>query len=178
MPQRAAPAAILMTVLSACARAWGPADPPLAVVPPEAWLRTDLAEYTVRLEEGDHAVDFQLEYTNLLGQAVAVPACRVPYRPALEKLVDGEWTRALTPVEPLCISPPLVIPPGETYAFSFELRAAAPGSDRWPQLEVPGAEGTYRLVWFVGLHDPAADTGVGDLLPLEQRASHAFSLRL
>jgi hypothetical protein len=148
-----------------------------SLAPDETALRTSAAQYVVATEPTVYTADIPLTYSNPLGRALAVPACRWPFNPVLEKLVDGEWVRAFQWPELACIGPPLVIPRGAAHSFVFALRASRL-PNTMPVFEVAEIPGTYRFVWWVSVHDPAADTGVGAPLPLELRVSNAFELRL
>ena len=170
----------VLTVLlaSACSSTADPLGPTTALQPGETLLTTDAPAYQVR-EEGivRAAVDFDLTYRNPLAVAVAVPACHIPARPMLQKLVGGEWVRAFSPVELLCITPPLVIPSRGTYQFRYQIRADAHDLARWPGATDGSLAGTYRLRWWVGVRDRQADTGVGTPLPEESVVSNSFELR-
>jgi hypothetical protein len=144
----------------------------------ETWLRTDATSYTVTAEPTMHTATIGVTYTNPLPRAVAVPACHRHYMPVLQKLVAGEWVTAFQWVELMCITPPLVIARGETYAFAFPIQAYPRGSNSHPQFQVESIPGTYRLIWFVAVHDPRADAGLGEPLPFELTVSNTFELTL
>lgn len=154
-----------------------PFGPNSVLAPGETFLTTDAPVYEIRVEGTVHAVDFELTYRNPLNVAVAVPACHSHTRPMLQKLVDGEWVYAFSPIELLCITAPLVIPARGTHQFRYELRAAAHDLARWPGAADGTLDGTYRLRWSVGLHDRRADAGVGKRLPEEYVVSNTFELR-
>jgi hypothetical protein len=151
--------------------------PRSALAPGETALQTDAAVYTVAAEPTVYVADIPLTYTNPMNHAVAVPACGSPHKPVLEKRVDGEWVRAFQWPEPMCITSPLVIARGATHHFTFPLRASRLPNTA-PVFEVDEIPGTYRFVWWVGVHDRRADNGLGEPLPFELRVSNTFELRL
>jgi hypothetical protein len=172
---RTAAAALLLAgamLLSACA-AVDLAGPLSARAGDAPWLRTDREAYDVRMEGGVRAVDFELTYENPLDAAVAVESCHSPRRPLLEKQVGNEWVYAFSPVELMCITPPLIIGARATYRFRYAVRI-----DDWDLARWPGSiDGTYRLVWGVARRDGRSDSATGPLLPLTYRVSGSFTLR-
>jgi hypothetical protein len=164
-------------VTGACSSLADPLAPLPALAAGESLLTTDALEYEIRSEGQMRAVDFDLTYRNPLDVAVAVPACHRPYRPVLQKLVEGQWVDAFSPIELMCITAPLVIPARGTHQFRFELRADAFDLARWPGAAGGSLDGTYRLRWWVGIYDRRMDNGVGQLLPEEYVVSNNFVVR-
>jgi hypothetical protein len=161
----------------ACSSLGDPLGPLPALEPGDTYLTTDATEYVIRVEGGLRAVDFELTYRNPLDVAVAVPGCHSPARPMLQKLVDGEWVQAFSPIELACITAPLVIPARGTHRFRYALRADPHDLGRWRAAVGGALDGTYRLRWWVGLHDRRALNGMGEPLPLEYVVSNPFELR-
>lgn len=171
---------VVLAVLfaGACTGSADPFGPNTALQPGETLLTTDAPAYEIRREDIFHAVDFDLTYRNGLDVAVAVPACHTPVRPMLQKLVGGTWVRAYSSVELMCLSAPLVIPAKRTHHFQYRLRADTYAFERWSEAVEGSVDGTYRLRWWVGVHDWRADAGVGTPLPEEYVVSNSFELRV
>lgn len=90
----------------------------------------------------------------------------------------GDWVHAWGAVVDLCLSPPIEIGPGATYTDTLEVFAGHPDGDTRPRFAVDDVEGVYRLVW-TPVHDYEQDRpGFGDALPLEDRVSNRFRLRM
>jgi hypothetical protein len=171
---------VVLAVLfaGACTGSADPFGPSAALQPGETLLTTDAPAYEIRQEGVFHAVDFDLTYRNALDVAVAVTACHTPAQPMLQKLVGGRWVRAYSSVELMCLSAPLVIPAKRTHRFRYRLRADTYDLERWSEAVDGSLEGTYRLRWWVGVHDRRSDTGVGAPLPEEYVVSNSFELRV
>ena len=139
-------------------------------------LQTDRLTYEIRRENDELRAEIPFTYTNRTGKTVFV---ELPGTPAgSRKLVDGEWQLAWAAVTMSCLSPPIVIEPGETYKETLVVYAAEPGTRKAPTFEVAEIEGIYRLVWHGLVHDYDQNrANFGDPLPLEERTSNAFVLR-
>jgi hypothetical protein len=172
------PAILLGALLAAgCSSLADPVGPLPSLMAGDTFLSTGAAVYDLRAEGALRAVDFELTYRNPLTSPVAVPACHTPVRPMLQKLVDGEWVHAFSPVELLCITPPLVIGADSKHTFRYRLRADAYDLERWPRAADGTSDGTYRLHWWVARYDRRAANGLGTPLPLEYVVSNPFQLR-
>jgi hypothetical protein len=110
-------------------------------------------------------------YVNRSGDTVFLPTRVRPYRPLIEKKVEGRWVSAVDLLELMCAGPPLQIESGKRRQDSFEVEAVLPGNNILPKLkvEVREIEGVYRLV-------PAFETRNHQRLPLEDRVSNEFKL--
>src|SRR5262249_23017742 len=137
----------------------------------DAPIQTD--EKTYKVEITPQSVKFMINYSyvNRTGDAVFLPTCVRPYRPLLEKKVEGRWTSAADSFEFMCVGPPVQIEPEKTYQDSFQVEAFLPGNNIIPKLKVDvrEIEGVYRLVHlFEGQNHQR--------LPLEERVSNEFKL--
>lgn len=142
----------------------------------EPLLRTDRTSYTLR--PTDRGVEFSLPFTfvNRTGGRVYLVNCHGAYAHRLEKAAGNEWIGAWSPVLPLCLSPPIVIETGDTFADTLHIFGGDPSENVAPEFRVEEIDGLYRLVWSArSSYDPDAQ-GFGELLPLEQRISNAFEL--
>ncbi len=167
---RAASAATALFVVS-CASIM---EPPATS---EAPIRTDRDRYTVRSTEQGLEVKIAFTYVNRTGKTVFVTNCRGIAPPSLEKWDGSEWVHAWAPAVPLCLSPPIVIRPGETHTDTLHVVAGTPGGNVEPTFRVDEIEGSYRLVWHGVVHDYDANRqGFGNPLPLEERVSNVFKL--
>lgn len=159
-------------ILMGCDTLAGPSesDPP---------LQTDRPEYTLHRADGALTTEIPFTYTNTTGHAVFVVNCNQSAPPTLEKRIEGRWETAWTPIVLLCLSLPIVIEPGETYADTLRVNGADPASDMYPRFRVEEVEGTYRLVWPLVLYNYDPDRqGFGDKLALKDRISNTFTLTL
>jgi hypothetical protein len=139
--------------------------------PADAPIRTD--EKIYKVEVTPQSVKFMINYSyvNRTGDTVYLPTCVRPYRPLLEKKVEGRWMSAASSFEFMCVGPPVVIGPGETYQDSFQVEAFLPGNKIVPELKVDvrEIEGVYRLVHAFEGRDHRR-------LPLEDRISNEFKI--
>jgi hypothetical protein len=138
--------------------------------PVDAPIQTDKKMYKVAVTPQSVKFTINYSYVNRTGGAVFLPSCKKPYRPTLEKKVEGRWVAAVDPIEPMCAGAPVRIGPGKTYRDKFEVEAFLPGNDMNPKLKVDVRviEGVYRLVHvFSGQKRP---------LPLEDRISNEFEI--
>jgi hypothetical protein len=144
---------------------------------PEPPLQTDALRYElVRDDVGDRTT---IAYTFLNGteEAVVVPNCGGDTRPMLQKRRNGRWFDAWSPFRDACLSPPVVIAPGASYADTFAVFGAPPGSNVLPAFVFSDVEGVYRLFWDQAR--PADSLGAPDMgraLPMEDRVSNPFLL--
>jgi hypothetical protein len=138
--------------------------------PVEAPIQTDKKVYKVAVTQRSVKFAINYSYVNRTGGVVFLPSCKKPYRPSLEKKVEGRWTPAVEAIGIMCGGPPIRIAPGKTYRGSFEVEAFLPGNNMHPELkiDVNEIEGVYRLAHvFSGQNQP---------FPLEKRISNEFNL--
>lgn len=170
---RTYPFAIMASLLLACAV---PLEPPAreSGLP----LQTEGLEYELRSTGQGLEVGIPFSYRNATGQTVYVVNCNRIAPPSLEKEEGGQWIHAWSAVVPDCLSPPIVIEPGQTYTDTLRLFAGHPSNNTYPKFEVGDVDGIYRLVWHQVVHDYDEDRqGFGDPLALEERISNAFVLQ-
>lgn len=132
-------------------------------------IQTDSSVYHVRTAGGYQAT-IGLTYTNPTGEPVFIAACHNPHPPLMEKWEDGQWVTAYNPPVLMCITPPVVIEPRQSYSYTYRIVAGLPHDNAYPKFEVSEIPGTYRLRWL--LRGPDAP------LPLEQTISNTFELQL
>ncbi|MGH7477611.1 MAG: hypothetical protein ACRELD_15190 [Longimicrobiales bacterium] len=152
-----------IAVLSACA---GERSSPTESVGPA--MGTDSAVYHARLDERTIRVTIGFRYTNRTDGPVYVGRCRFDHPPSLQKLVEGAWVTAYSPVVLMCWEPPTVIARGATYDGVLHVVMGRAGTNIHPKVEVPPLAGTYRLFWYISGQDP---------LPERERTSTPFEIR-
>jgi hypothetical protein len=138
--------------------------------PVDAPIQTDKKVYKVAVSQRSVKFAINYSYVNRTDGVVFLPSCKKPYRPLLEKKVEGRWAAAVESMGLMCGGPPVRIGPGKTYRGSFEVEAFLPGNNMRPELkiDVREIEGVYRLVHvFSGQNQP---------FPLAKRISNEFNL--
>lgn len=141
-------------------------------------LQTDRSEYELRRTDQRLEVEIPFTYTNVTGETVFVVHCDGIAPPSLEKRVDDRWVHAWSAVVPQCLSEPIEIGPGATYADTLVVYAGLPTTRLAPQFQVAPVDGVYRLVWHSVVHDYDADRpGFGEPLELAYRVSNSFVLK-
>ncbi len=158
---------VSLILLMACS------DPLVVERDQDAPIQTDRLRYDVVSGGSGWRAQIVWTFTNPIAEPVSVVNCRGSAPTKLQKLESDEWINAWSPAFLLCLSPPIVVAAGATYADTLHFFAGYPGSNAGPKLEVQEIEGVYRLVWWPLLNYDHDDV-TGDLLPLEQRASNAF----
>ena len=118
-------------------------------------------------------------FRNPLPDTVYVVNCSRGLATSLERLEAGEWQHYWSPIMLMCLSPPIVIPPGATYRDSARIVGVLPGHNAGPEFGSAEPEGTYRLRWgnlVLHYHDAEPGRGFGDPVPEELTVSNAFRL--
>ena len=163
-------------VLAACA------SPPAPTVARDenALFQTDSLRYTLREVVGfGYETRITAHFTNLTGATAYFVNCNGTTMLHLEKLAGEQWTRAWSPVVPLCLSPPITVASGRSYEFRIPLFAAKPDANAEPKFTVPDIPGVYRIVWSDALSSYDENKQpFGTPLSLEQRVSNSFTLSL
>jgi hypothetical protein len=181
--KRISPLAIGLTDVLAAACAPAPGAAPLPGALPlegEAHLRTGSDSYQLTRRDGGWATSIDFTFTNPLAENVYVVNCRGGVLLGLERWSGEAWERAWSPVELQCLSPPIVIAPGETLRHTLPVWGSDPGRNHHPEFVVTPVEGTYRLVWsqpVLRWRGDYVDGAFGDPVPAELRVSNAFTLR-
>jgi hypothetical protein len=139
------------------------------------WLVTDHSVYTLRYTAQTVEVDIRFRFENRSRHAVAIPRCTHPYRPALDKLIGGEWVEVLSPRD-LCWNEPVVVGPNRSQYFAFRVQAWRPHMGLEPRFQTNHIPGTYRLRWDIYEYDAFGQFRIGAPLPIEHRVSNEFRL--
>jgi hypothetical protein len=141
-------------------------------------LTTDAESYVLEPDGVGLGTVIGLSFTNPSNQPMYIVNCHGGLNTTLEKRVNGEWVRYWSPALLMCLSPPIVVGPGETLTRSLAIWGALPGNNVEPAWASADVEGTYRmelgsLVWNYS----AGGQPFGDPVPVELRTSNEFTLR-
>jgi hypothetical protein len=147
-------------------------------------LQTSDTVYTLARDGIMERTAIAFRYRNARPTPLFHPTCRPSggeptVAISIEKLVGGEWRHAWSQPLPACLSEPIVIASGDTYADTLHVILHPQDSviNTWL---VPAAPlgGQYRLVWHQLLTSYAPnDYPFGEELPLDERVSQPFQLR-
>lgn len=141
---------------------------------PEGDFRTDRLRYTLRATRQGLEVSIPFTYTNHTGSRIHVINCNRIAPPHLEKWVGDAWVFAWGAATPDCISLPIPIPEGATYADTLPVFHGF--GEVQPKFETT-LDGVYRLVWTaIRWNNDGSLFSVGDTLPLALRVSNSFRI--
>jgi hypothetical protein len=145
----------------------------------DAAFQTDSLSYT--LVSTHLALEGQVAFvfTNPTSEAAYFVNCRGDTSLRFEKRVDDQWVPAWAPIVRGCLSPPIVVQPGERHLGVLPVFSGFPSTNLHPQFTVDPIPGVYRIVWADVLrtyNDRALP--FGEPLPAEQRVSNRFELRV
>lgn len=180
-------ALVACAIAAGCGEGFGGAGVPLPERDTVPMLQTSALSY--ELEEDRHGLraTIPFEFTNKGTRTIYFVHCAVRYpgqeeraptlSMALEMRTDTGWTRVWSSFTPACLSPPIVIDPGDRYRDTLTLHGALPGGRAMPGFESEDLEGLHRLVWGGLQYDFDVETmRRGERLPRELTASNAFRL--
>lgn len=93
----------------------------------------------------------------------------------LEQWDGAGWRRAYEPICALVLAPAIAVEPGEARDDTL---AVVHGLDEqtYPRIQVTPVRGTYRVVYGLSTVYTPATQQLGDLLPIDMRASNTFQL--
>lgn len=164
--------AVLLVAVAACS---DPLSVPRDPGPP---IQTDQLEYRLVKRTLFLRAHVDFTYRNDGATPIYIQNCLGAYGILLEQLRDGEWKVVWGNVIPACLSPALVIAPGESLTGALAIQAGIPGCG-CGSFETPEIDGVYRLV-IADAFDALDPNGhaTGERLPVDRRASNRFVLRL
>lgn len=171
---RFASAALGAALLGGCAGIVQPDDEGSGLV-----VRTERTEYTVVRNGQFLETAIGLALTNRTDGPAYLATCRGVHPPVLEKRVGDRWVTAYAATVLLCLGPPEVVEPGETFPHALRVSAGLPGSNSHPQFTAGEIPGTYRLRWTVyrTWEPDGGRPGPGEQFPRDAAVSNEFTLR-
>lgn len=141
-------------------------------------FRTDSVAYTLRARDNGYAAVIGVTFTNRTSDTTYFVNCNGSVGVSLEKLIEGNWRNAWSPVLPACLSSPITVAPGATRRMPIEVFGGFPGSNTYPQFAVAEISGVYRAVWNSAVTRYQNHLPFGEPLPLAQRTSNRFTLQV
>lgn len=142
-----------------------------------ALFQTDSLSYTLDAGNIGYTGAIGVQFTNRTADTTYFVNCNGATGVKLQKLVNGEWRDAYSPVRNDCLSPPITAPPGGTANLPIGVFSGYPGSNSFPKFSVD-IPGVYRAVWTAAVTSYQDRLPFGQPLPFEQRISNRFALRL
>lgn len=173
-PALFASAALGAALLAGCAGLVAPDESGAGIV-----IRTDRTEYTVSRNGPFLETTIGVSLANGTEGPAYLTTCRSVNPPVLEKRVGDRWVTAYAATVLLCLGPPEVVEPGETFSYTFRVSAGLPGNNHHPKFMVDDVDGTYRLAWTVNRtwEPDGGKPGLGEQFPREATVSNEFTLR-
>ena len=145
---------------------------------PTHHFTVDSAGYTLRRDGDALATSIGFVFRNRLADTVSVVNCNGHVVMNLEKRVGEGWEPVWHGMTNACLSPPLVIAPGDSLAGRIEVSGADPGHPSLPVFETAELDGEFRLAWYQPRLRYDAERGnLGDTLALADRVTTPFRLR-
>jgi hypothetical protein len=138
-------------------------------------VQTDSLVHHLTRQAPWYSVEIPFRYRNDTGRTISIVNCQGGLNIGLEKRVGAEWQTFYQPVLLMCLSPPIHIAPGETFARAARIMGAIPGHDAGPEFASSDLDGEYRLVWSNLVHD-YRDTGQSFGQPVGPLRSNPFLL--
>jgi hypothetical protein len=167
-------ALLLLLCLDGCAAP--EADPESREGDSSLSLRTDSTEYILHFEDPGWRTTVGFTY-RAESDTVYIVQCNGTILMNLQKLEPEGWTDAWYAEGDQCLSPPIVIPPGEVFQGEAHIWGAELGTGSMNTFRLPEIDGDYRLIWHQPVHHYMAGSGIfGDTLPLAQRTSNRLIL--
>jgi hypothetical protein len=138
-------------------------------------VQTDSLVHHLRDQRPWYSVEIPFRYRNDTGRTISIVNCQGGLNIGLEKRVGDEWRTFYQPVLLMCLSAPINIAPGETFARAAQIIGALPDRGGAPEFGSDDLDGEYRLVWASLVHD-YRDTGQSFGQPVGPFRSNPFLL--
>lgn len=139
-----------------------------------ALSQTDSLAYAITFRDGRYSGRALVRFHNRTADTAYFVNCNGATSVQLQRDVDGVWLDAWTSAQDACLSPPIVVPPGDTLERSvlffdgYQPDTAAATTTQ--------GQGVYRLVWTALVHHYQPGAPVGAELSPPQRVSNRFVL--
>ena len=141
-------------------------------------LSIQTEETTYEVKE-DHPLEISYTYHNQGPNSVYLGTCLGVASQVLEKLIEGAWITAYSPICPQVLGPPLKIGPGERYRTTLRLVPASwdpdPRNGTWHGGD--DIAGTYRVPELVYSDWSIKQFDERTLPPPERVYSNSFEIR-
>jgi hypothetical protein len=162
----------LMALASACGgRSDMTAPATAAPVTPNVAIVTDSLSYTLV----GYGFVLGMVYTNMQPDTMQIATCPGYLTPELQRWSGTAWETALEPNAVPCSVPVTVAPLGQ-YREMEQIHGSPPPSHFTPVWSRVDPSGTYRAVY--NIHHAASSRDSAATVPIEQRVSNNFTLRL
>ena len=127
-----------------------------------------------------YRTEIPYSFTNRTGSKVYLLNCRGDFDIRVQVEEAGYWTHFWSPVLRACLSPPIVIEPGEVYETTVDVVGCTSGGSCGPRLTLPPTASTrYRILWGDARSTYDHDGPPwGEVIPLEERVSNSFTLQV
>jgi hypothetical protein len=156
-----------------CASATGPFDPPDG----SADFQTDSSSYTLAVNSVGYVTTIGYTYTNTTSQTANFVNCLGGTDTELQKLTNDQWTTVWSPVMLACLSPPIIVAPGQQYRGRINVFSGFPGANFFPVFSTPDISGTYRVLWTQLVSDYQSNgQSFGAPLSIDHRVSNQFTI--
>lgn len=168
--------AAVLTLTTSCGDAMVDPGPPDTA----ALFQTDSATYTFVTNAVATQGRILTTLTNRSGRAMYFVNCNRGTGLSIQRLDGARWTHFWSPVQLLCLSPPIIVQNGGTQAFDIRVFAGNAGNNVFPRFERPLVTGVYRVMWNEAyFNDPNRQNGrpSSDPVPEALRVSNSFVIR-
>lgn len=151
---------------------------PLVTRDTAALFQTDSLAYALRDGGNWYQSTVGVTLTNRTRGPIYIVNCAGGTGLQLEQRVGDQWQRVWSPLLPLCLSPPIVVPVDSIYRTRVEIIGAPQGAKALPQFATVQLSGEYRIVWTGVVSSYQDRNPFGAPLPLDARVSNRFTLTL
>jgi hypothetical protein len=163
--------------LLACEGPPPPADPESSGLELSTLIRTDSTAYSLRWEDPGWTTTIGFAYLTE-SDTVYIVNCNGAILMNLQKRESEGWTDAWYAEGNGCLSPPIVVPPGDVFRSEVVIWGAELGNRSYNTFRVDDIDGEYRLVWNQPVHHYEPGPGsFGDTIQLAKRVSNQFTLK-
>jgi hypothetical protein len=136
---------------------------------------TDSSAYTLSTSLNGYSTTILVTYTNHTTTTANFSNCLGGTPLELQKLTNSVWISVWSPLLLACSSPPIVVPPGQSFKTGIRVFSGFAGTNVGPQFMTVSISGTYRAIWMdvvSGSHDVPSLS----LFPEPHRISNQFTL--